>query len=53
MCNQDSEVMNISPNEPRAGWEEVFREMAKRGDDRLLDAPLPTLTRFDKDEWEW
>ncbi len=49
----DEQVVISSPNEPRAGWEEAFREMPKRDDDRLLDAPLPALTRFDEDEWEW
>jgi len=49
----DEQAMISSLNEPRAGWEEGFRQMAKRGDDRLLDASLPALTRFDEDEWEW
>ncbi|MDO9130929.1 MAG: AbrB/MazE/SpoVT family DNA-binding domain-containing protein, partial [Anaerolineales bacterium] len=25
---------------PRTGWDEQFRAMAERGDDRLLDEPL-------------
>jgi len=36
---------------PRDGWDEQFRAMAERGDDRLLDQPLPT--RWDDSEWEW
>jgi antitoxin MazE len=36
---------------PRAGWEEAFREMAERGDDKLLDPPIPT--KWDQEEWEW
>ncbi|MEA2165001.1 MAG: antitoxin MazE [Thermoanaerobaculia bacterium] len=36
---------------PREGWEEGFRSMAARGDDRLLDKPRPTS--FDDEEWEW
>ena len=50
---QDHEIVITAPRRPRAGWEEAFREMAKRGDDELLDAPLPSLTRFDEEEWEW
>ena len=50
---QDREIVITAPQRPRAGWEEAFREMAKRGDDKFLDAPLPSLTRFDEEEWEW
>ncbi len=36
---------------PRHNWEELFRAMAERGDDQLLDAPTPT--QRDSDEWQW
>jgi antitoxin MazE len=36
----------------RAGWAEAFREMAARGDDKLLDGGGPA-TRWDKEEWAW
>jgi antitoxin MazE len=38
---------------PRAGWAAAFAEMARRGDDALLDEAAPSLTEWDKDEWEW
>jgi antitoxin MazE len=38
---------------PRDGWDEQFELMAERGDDRLLDAEAPSLTRWDAEEWEW
>ena len=38
---------------PRAGWAAAFREMSRRGDDTLLDDPLPALSSWDEDEWEW
>ena len=38
---------------PRAGWAEAFEKMAERGDDALLDGPLPSLSSFDQDEWSW
>jgi antitoxin MazE len=38
---------------PRAGWEEAFREMARRGDDALLDDVAPSLSPWDEEEWEW
>ncbi|MBI3998107.1 MAG: AbrB/MazE/SpoVT family DNA-binding domain-containing protein [Armatimonadetes bacterium] len=36
---------------PRQHWAEAFRSMAARGDDRLIDQPVPTV--WDKAEWEW
>lgn len=48
------EHLVISPVlQPRAGWAASFREMAGRHDDHLLDAPLPALTSWDVEEWEW
>ena len=35
----------------REGWAEEAREMAERGEDRLLDSDVPTT--FDETEWEW
>ena len=38
---------------PRAGWAEALREMARRGDDALLDDAPPSLSGWDAGEWEW
>lgn len=46
-------VVIRSAARPRAGWAAAFQEMARRGDDALLDAGAPALTRWDEDEWEW
>jgi antitoxin MazE len=40
-----------SAHRPREGWAEQFHNMAERGKDNLLDAPVST--RFDEEEWEW
>ncbi len=37
----------------RHGWDEQFRLMGKRGDDRLLDESARNETRWDEEEWEW
>lgn len=37
---------------PRAGWSQVFEEMARNKDDKLLDTEIAT-TSWDKEEWEW
>jgi antitoxin MazE len=38
---------------PRDGWSDAFQEMARRGDDVLLDDAAPSLSGWDEDEWEW
>lgn len=38
---------------PRANWSRAFREMARLGDDVLLDDITASLTYWDKDEWQW
>ena len=38
---------------PRAGWEEAFRRMARRGHDRLLDREVLAPTEWEKTEWKW
>ena len=37
----------------RAGWNEAFATMAKRGDDILLDRDALKPTDWDKTEWRW
>jgi antitoxin MazE len=37
----------------RHGWDEAFREMAARGDDRLLDDDVTTAESFEAKDWEW
>ena len=36
----------------REGWEESFRQMASKGDDRLLDEKLLKQTSWDEEEWQ-
>lgn len=35
----------------RAGWAEAAAMVRERGEDRLLDEPVPTP--FDESEWTW
>ena len=50
---QQDQLVVRPARQVREGWDEQFRAMAQHGDDRLLDAPLPSLTRWDEEEWEW
>lgn len=50
--NQAEHGTLIKPlNKIRSGWEEAFKKMALRGDDKLLDTP--SATEWDIKEWEW
>jgi antitoxin MazE len=39
--------------QPREGWDQAFQQMASRGDDLLLDAASPSLSKWDRDQWQW
>ncbi len=50
-AHADRLVIRAVQHSPREGWEEQFRLMAERGDDKLL---LPeTTTEWENEEWEW
>jgi antitoxin MazE len=48
----DGDTLVIRPaSRPRAGWSAAFQEMARRGDDALLDEVGPTPSTWDETEW--
>jgi antitoxin MazE len=50
----EGQALLIQPaRRPRAGWAAAFQEMARRGDDALLDGDAPNLSAWDEGEWEW
>jgi antitoxin MazE len=48
---RENEIVISPVRLPRQGWDEAFRAMAERHDDRLLDKPRSTS--FDEREWQW
>jgi antitoxin MazE len=50
---QGNQIVLKSLRRPREGWEESFRQMASKGDDRLLDEKLLKLPSWDEEEWQW
>ena len=48
----DEQIIIRSSEDPRAGWDEAFREMHARGDDELLDGDHGTSS-WDDEEWVW
>jgi antitoxin MazE len=49
----DDSLVIRPARKPRADWAAAFQEMARRGDDALLDEVAPSLSRWDEGEWEW
>ena len=45
---QHGQLVIRSVAKPRAGWQEAFQEMHRRGDDRLMDSESPTLSKWDR-----
>ncbi len=50
---QGDKLIVRSARSTRQGWDEQFAEMARRGDDRLIEPESPNINSWDKDEWEW
>jgi antitoxin MazE len=49
---EDNGLVIRPTKKPREGWDEAFREMARRGDDAILD-DLPNASSWDEEEWQW
>lgn len=50
---EDGALVIRPAKRPRASWAAAFQEMARRGDDALLDDVAPSLSAWDEGEWEW
>ncbi len=51
MTVEGNKLIIQASRHPRQGWEDLFAEMAKYGDDQLLDEAPPT--QWDEEEWTW
>jgi antitoxin MazE len=49
----DSEIVIRSAEHPRQNWAEAFRQMAKHGEDKLLDEESINQSSWDETEWRW
>ena len=52
IAERDSLIVRAA-RQPREGWAAAFEEMARSGDDALLDRASPSLSNWDEDDWEW
>ena len=53
MSVRDGVLLITQVGQPRQGWSEAFREMARHGDDTLLDGDLAASDSFEAESWEW
>lgn len=44
-------ILIRNAQKPRSGWEEAFKAMAESSDDEI--ANVPSVSSFDKKEWQW
>lgn len=49
----DSSVVIRPAHAARGSWDKAFAEMAKHGDDSLLDSDSELSTEWDMAEWRW
>ena len=50
---QNGNIILFPTKHPRHDWDEAFRAMHERGDDKMLDENLLTQSQWDDEEWEW
>ena len=50
---KDDKIIISPVKKPRQDWDRQFKLMAARGDDKLIDSEVVSLTSFDAEEWEW
>lgn len=50
---QDGQLVIRPVTVARQGWEQAFQEMARQGDDHLLDPEPLLLTEWETSEWAW
>ncbi len=51
MAVEEDQLVIRPVRHPREGWEEQFRRMHERGDDRLMEGFA--ASDWDEEEWEW
>lgn len=49
---EDNQLIIRPGSSPRAAWADQFQEMARLGDDTLLDSDI-IPTAWEDTEWEW
>jgi len=54
MILRDNEIVLRSAEKTRKNWDQSFEDMAKKGDDQLLDQEeVEQSSEWDQTEWTW
>ncbi len=49
---EDGNLIIRAAGNPRSGWDQAFKSMAERNDDKLLDQAIVDH-EWDEENWEW
>ena len=50
---QSGQLIVRTARHSRQGWEVAFQQMARQGDDQLMDAESLAPTAWEASEWQW
>lgn len=50
---EKSQIIIRPISNPRAGWDNVFKAMAEKGDDTLINGEENISHSWDEEEWQW
>ncbi len=49
----DQKIVIRPITHPRQGWDQKFKHLAEKNEDRLILEDTLIENQFDRDEWEW
>ena len=50
---ENNQIIIRPVSNPRAGWDDAFRQMAENGDDALIDGDRTINLTWDETDWQW
>jgi len=50
---EQNQIIIRPVSNPRSGWDDAFRAMADRSDDKIIDEAENISHSWDDDEWQW
>jgi antitoxin MazE len=50
---ENNQIVIRPVSNPRIGWDDAFRKMAKNNDDVLIDGEETLTHTWDETEWQW
>lgn len=50
---EENKIIIRPISNPRTGWDDAFKAMAKNGQDKLIDGDEIISHSWDEEEWQW